>query len=66
MWLAHIILVQLNFQRSTVSWKLFSDRFINEIMTVHASSIAEYVHVAISNNFTLSSDITQYASTNSV
>ena len=56
----------LNFQRPTVSWKLFSGRFINAVMTVHASSIAEYGCVAISNNFTLGSSTTQYASTNSV
>ena len=35
-------------------------------MTAHASSIAKYGRVAISNNFTLGSGITQYASTNSV
>ena len=44
----------------------FSGRFINAVMTAHASSIAEYGRVAISNNFTLGSGITQYASTNSV
>ena len=33
-------------------------------MTVHASSIAEYDRVAISNDFTLASGIAQYASTN--
>ena len=57
----------LNFQRPPVNWKLFSDRFINVIiMTVHASSITEYGRVAISNNFTLGSGITQFTSTNSV
>ena len=56
--------LKLNFQQPTVTWKLFSSRFINAVMTVHASSIAEYGHVAISNNFTLGSGITQYASTN--
>ena len=35
-------------------------------MTVHASSITEYGRVAISNNFTLGSGITQFTSTNSV
>ena len=35
-------------------------------MTAHASNIAEFGHVAISNNFTLGSGITQYVSTNSV
>ena len=34
-------------------------------MTAHASSIAEYSCVAISNNFALGSSITQYVSTNS-
>ena len=57
---------KLNFQRPTVSWKLFSGRFINAVMTAHASSIAEYGCVAISKNFTLGSGITQYASTNLV
>ena len=52
---------KLNLQRSTVSWRLFSGLFINAVMTVHASSIAEYGRVAISNNFTLGSGITQYA-----
>ena len=33
-------------------------------MTAHASSIAEYGRIAISNNFTLGSGITQHASTN--
>ena len=55
---------KLNFQRLTVSWKLFSGRFVNAVMTVHASSIAEYGFVAIGNNFTLGAGITQYASTN--
>ena len=49
-----------------VSWKLFSSHFIDAVMTVHASNIAEFGCVAISNNFTLGSDITQYVSTNSV
>ena len=39
----------LNFQRPTVSWKLFSDRFINAVMTSHASSIAEYGRVTLGN-----------------
>ena len=47
-----------------VSWKLFSGRFINAIMTAHASSIAEYGRVPISNYFSVGSGITQYASTN--
>ena len=38
--------VKLNFQRPTVSWKLFSGRFINAVMTAHASSVAEYSRVA--------------------
>ena len=29
----------LNFQRPTISWKLFSGRFINAVMTAHSSSI---------------------------
>ena len=45
----------LNFQRPTVSWKLFSGRLINAVMTTHASSITEYGPIAISNNFTLDS-----------
>ena len=49
-----------------LSWKLFSGRFINAVMTAHASSIAKYGHVAINNNFTHSSGIEQYAWTNSV
>ena len=49
-----------------VSWKLFSSHFIDAVMTVHVSNIAEFGCVAISNNFTLGSDITQYVSTNSV
>ena len=49
--------MKLNFQRPTISWKLFSGRFINAVMTTHASSIAEYGCVAISNNFTLGSGI---------
>ena len=57
---------KLNFQRSTVTWKLFCDLFIDVVMTAYASRIAEYGRVAISNNFTLGSGITQYASTNSV
>ena len=40
-----------------VSWKWISGGFINTVMTVHASSIAEY-------SFTLGSGITQYASAN--
>ena len=55
--------IKLNFQQSTVSWKLFSGRFINAVMTVHASSIAEYGRVALDNNSTPGADITQYAST---
>ena len=35
------------------------------VMTAHASSIAEYGCVAISNNSTLGSCITQFASINS-
>ena len=35
-------------------------------MTAHAPSIAEYLCVAISNNFALGSSITQYVSTNSL
>ena len=57
---------KLIFQRPTVSWKLFSGRFINAVMTVHAPSIAEYGCVAVSNNFTLGSGVKQYTSTNSV
>ena len=41
-------------------------RFINAVVTEHVSSIAEYGCVAISNNFTFGSGITQHASTNSV
>ena len=44
---------------------MFSKRFINAVMTAHAPSIAEYLCVAISNNFALGSSITQYVSTNS-
>ena len=40
--------------------------FIDAVMTAHASNIAEFGHVAISNNFTLGSGITQYVLTNSV
>ena len=61
-----VIYIKLNFQRPTVSWKLFSGRFLNAVMTAHATSIAEYGRVAISNNFTLGSGILQYASTNLV
>ena len=57
-------LCKLNFQQSTVSWKLFTGQFINVVMTAHAPNIAEYEHVVISNAFTLDSGITQYASTN--
>ena len=57
-------LCKLNFQRSTVSWKLFTGQFINAVMTAHAPNIAEYGRVVISNIFTLDSGITQYASTN--
>ena len=53
-----------NFQRPTVTWKLFTGRFINAVVTAHTSSLAEYGCVAISNNFTLGSGMTQYASTN--
>ena len=59
-------IMKLNFQRPTVSWELFFGGFINSVMTAHASSIAEYGCVRISNNFTLGSGITQCASTNSV
>ena len=44
--------------------KLFSDRFINAVMTAHASSIAEFGHVALGSNFALGSGVTQYALTN--
>ena len=44
---------------------MFSKLFINAVMTAHAPSIAEYLCVAISNNFALGSSITQYVSTNS-
>ena len=57
-------LCKLNFQRSTVSWKLFTGQFINVVMTAHAPNIAEYGRVVISTAFTLDSGITQYASTN--
>ena len=56
--------IDIFFQRRTVSSKLFFGGFTNTTMTVHASSIAEYGRVPISNNFSLGSDITQYASTN--
>ena len=55
---------KLNFQRPTVSWKLFSGRLINAVMTTDVKSIAEYGCVAISNNFTLGSGITKCATTN--
>ena len=55
---------KLNFQRPTVDCKLFAGRFINAVMTAHASSITEYRRVALGNNFTLGSGITKYASTN--
>ena len=55
---------KLIFQRLTVSWKLFSGRFINAAMAAHASSIAEYRRAALGNNFTLGSGITKYASPN--
>ena len=45
---------------------MFPGRSINAVMTVHASDIDEYRGVAISNNLTLGTGITQYASTNSV
>ena len=51
----------LNFERLTVSWKLFSDRFINAVMTSHASSIAEYGRVTLGNT-----SLSVVASTNSV
>ena len=55
-----------NFQRSTVSWKLFFSRFINVVMTAHVSSIRqEYGRIKISNNFTFGSGILQYAMSNS-
>ena len=57
---------KLNFQRPTISWKLFSGRTINAVMTALASRIAEHRHVALSNNFILGSAMTKYASTNSV
>ena len=44
--------------------KSFSGRFINAVMTAHASIMAEYGHVAFGNNFILGSGVTQYASTN--
>ena len=56
--------MKFSFQLPTVSWSLFSSRFINAVMTAHASSISKYRRVAIYNNFTLSSCITQNASTN--
>ena len=56
--------INIFFQRPTVSSKLFFGGFINTTITVHASSIAEYGRVPISNNFSLGSDNTQYASTN--
>ena len=40
-----------------VGWKLFSGSFMNAVITAHVSSIAQYGHVAISNNFTLGSGI---------
>ena len=43
---------------------MFSGRFINAVMTAHASSIAEYERVAIGSNFTLGSGILQYVSAN--
>ena len=46
-----------------VNWKLFPGRFTKAVMTVHASSIAEYGRVAIGNNFTLGYCITQYSTT---
>ena len=57
---------KLNFQQPTVSWKLFSSRFINAVMAAHASRITEYGRAATNNNLTLGSGITQYASTDSV
>ena len=54
---------KLNFQRPTVSWELFSDRFINSVLTAYESSIAEYGRVAMNKIFTLGSGITQYVST---
>lgn len=54
---------KLNFQRSTVTWKLFCDLFIDVVMTAYASRIAEHGRVAISNNYTLDSGFTQYTST---
>ena len=59
------VLCKLNFQRPTVSWKLFSGPSVNELMTADASSFPENGRVTISNNFTLGSGITQQASTNS-
>ena len=57
-------ILDIKFPTVHVSWKLFSGCFINAIMTAHASSIAEYGRVPISNYFTLRSSITQYASRN--
>ena len=56
---------KLSFQRSTVSWKLFSG-IRQAHMIVHTSSIAEHGCVAISNNLDLGSGITHYPSTNPV
>ena len=52
---------KLNFQRPTVSWKLFSSRFINAVMTAHASSIAEYgvLHLEITSFSVLASHSTR-------
>ena len=57
------LLIRTENKFPTVSWKLFSCCFIDAVMTVHASSIAEYGRVAINNNLTLVSGITQYTLT---
>ena len=45
---------------------MFSGLFIKAVITAHASSIAKYGRVAISNDVTLGSGFTQYTLTNSV
>ena len=50
------------FKLLTVSWKLFSSRFIIAVMTAHASSIAQNGRVTISNNLATVSVLVSYSS----
>ena len=57
------LLREIKFPAAHGKLEIVFGRFINSGMTAHASSITEYMSTAISNDFTLGSDITQCTST---